>query len=71
LAAKVRTLGEYLKELEKTRKGKPQQVADALDIYLDLWNKAVEKGTVKLTDEVADALSKVEQSGGLYKAAGD
>ncbi len=71
MAAKVRTLGEYLKELEKTRKGKPQQVSDALDIYLDLWSKAVEKGTVKLADEVADALSKVEQSGGLYKAAGD
>jgi len=71
LAAKVRTLGEYLKELKKTRKGKPQQVSDALDIYLDLWSKAVEKGTVKLTDRVEEALSKVEQSGGLYKAAGD
>ena len=71
MAAKVRTLGEYLKELEKTRKGKPAQVSDALDIYLDLWKKAVGKGTVKLTDEVADALSKVEQGGGLYKVAGD
>jgi hypothetical protein len=71
LAAKVRTLGEYLKELEKTKKGKPEQVSDALEIYLDLWRKAVEKRIVKLTDEVADALSKVEQSGGLYKAAED
>jgi len=71
LAPKVRTLGEYLKELGKTRKGKPRQVSDALDIYLDLWNKAIEKGTVKLTDGVEEALAKVERSGGLYKAAED
>ncbi|MDG6901021.1 MAG: hypothetical protein JRM80_03575 [Nitrososphaerota archaeon] len=69
MAAKVRTLGEYLKELEKTKKGKPEQVSDALEVYLDLWRKAVERGIVKQSDEIEDALSKVEQSGGLYKAA--
>ena len=71
MAAKVRTLGEYLKELEKTKKGKPEQVSDALETYLDLWEKVVKKGVVKTTDEISDALSKVEESGGLYKAAGD
>ena len=71
MAAKVRTLGEYLKELEKTKKGKPEQVSDALEIYLGLWKKALEKGTVTLADEISDALSKVEQKGGLYKAAED
>jgi len=71
VAAKVRTLGEYLKELEKTKKGKPEQVSDALETYLDLWEKVVKKGVVKTTDEISDALSKVEESGGLYKAAGD
>jgi len=71
VAARVKTLGEYLKELEKTKKGKPEQVADALEVYLDLWEKAIKKGVVKVSDEISDALSKVEQSGGLYKAAGD
>jgi len=71
VAARVRTLGEYLKELEKAKKGKPEQVADALEVYLDLWEKAIKKGVVKVSDEISDALSKVEQSGGLYKAAGD
>lgn len=71
MAAKVRTLGEYLKELEKTRKGKPEQISDALEVYLGLWKKALEKGTVTLTDDISDALSKVEQKGGLYKAAED
>lgn len=71
MAAKVRTLGEYLKELEKTKEGKPAQVSEALDVYLELWKKAVEKGLVKPTDEMNEALSKVEQSGGLYRAAGD
>lgn len=71
MAARVGTLGEYLKELEKTKKGKPGQVADALEVYLDLWEKAIKRGVVKQSDEISDALSKVEQSGGLYKAAGD
>jgi hypothetical protein len=71
VSAKVKNLGEYLKELEKTKKGKPDQVVDALEIYLDLWKKAVEKGVVKATDGMEEALSKVEQNGGLYKAASD
>jgi hypothetical protein len=69
VASKVRTLGEYLSELEETKKGKPGQVADALEIYLDLWKRALGKGVVKPSDEVAVALSKIEESGGLYKAA--
>lgn len=71
VVAKVKTLGEYLRELKKTKKGKPEQVAEALEIYLDLWKKAIGRGVVQPTDEVVTALSKIEENGGLYKAAGD
>lgn len=71
MVSKVRTLGEYLRELEKTKKGKPEQVAEALEIYLDLWKRAMVKGIVKPTDEVGTALSKIEENGGLYRAAED
>ena len=67
----MRSLREYLKELEKTKKGKPDQVKDALEIYLDLWKKAVEKGIVSPDDEIEKALAKIDKAGGLYKAAGD
>lgn len=69
MAVKVRTVGEYLRELEKAKKDKPDQILDALEIYLELWKRALEKGTVKETDPIAEALAKVEQNGGLYKAA--
>ena len=59
MAAKVESLGEYLKELERNKKGKPEQVSDALEIYLDLWRKALKRGIVKPTDAMAEALAKV------------
>lgn len=71
MASKVRTLGEYLRELEKTKRGKPEQVSNALETYLDLWKRAIEKGIVQSTDGVSDALSKIEERGGLYRAAED
>lgn len=71
MSARVKSLGEYLKELEKTRKDKPEQVKEALETYLDLWKKAIEKGVVAPADGIGEALSKIEESGGLYKAAED
>ncbi|MDV3293106.1 MAG: hypothetical protein LYZ70_02440 [Nitrososphaerales archaeon] len=71
MPAKAKTLGEYLRELEKAKKEKPEQVREALGIYLDLWQRAIKKGVVQHEDEVEVALSKIEQSGGLYKAAED
>lgn len=59
---------EYLKQLKETRKGKPPQIRDALDTYMELWGKAIENGTVSEDDEVAEALSKLDKAGGLYEA---
>lgn len=61
---------EYLRQLRETRKGKPQQIRDALDIYTEMWDRVVENGTVSEEDEVSLALSKIEKAGGLYEAAG-
>jgi hypothetical protein len=61
---------EYLEQLKETRKGKPAQIKDALDIYLELWEKVIENGTVSAGDEVGLALSKIDAAGGLYEAAG-
>jgi len=61
---------EYLDQLKETRKGKPQQIRDALDIYTEMWDKVIENGTVSEDDEVGVALSKIEKAGGLYEAAG-
>jgi hypothetical protein len=60
---------EYLEQLKETRKGKPQQVREALDVYLELWDKVIEKGTVSQDDDVAVALQKLDTAGGLYEAA--
>ncbi|HVB96052.1 MAG TPA: hypothetical protein VND41_05575 [Nitrososphaerales archaeon] len=61
---------EYLEQLKETRKGKPPQIREALDIYLEMWDKVIENGTVSKDDEVALALSKIDKAGGLYEAAG-
>jgi hypothetical protein len=71
VTAKAKNLEEYLKELEKNKKDKPEQVRDALDIYLDLWKKAISKGIVAPGDQIEKALAKIDESGGLYKAAED
>jgi len=61
---------EYIDQLKETRKGKPPQIRDALDIYMEMWEKVVKNGTVSEDDEVALALSKIDKAGGLYEAAG-
>ena len=61
---------EYLEQLKETRKGKPPQIRDALDIYVEMWENVIKNGTVSEEDEVAVALSKIDTAGGLYEAAG-
>lgn len=69
MSASEMVVSEYLEALKETKKGKPPQVRDALDVYVELWNKVIENGTVSEDDEVSRALSKLEEVGGLYKAA--
>jgi hypothetical protein len=61
---------QYLDQLKETKKGKPPQIRDALDIYVEMWDKVIKNGTVSEDDEVALALSKIDKAGGLYEAAG-
>jgi hypothetical protein len=61
----------YLRELRQTRKDKPAQVREALDIYIGLWELAIEKGLVLPEEEVGEALKKVGESGAFYQPAGD
>ena len=65
------TLDLYLKELERDKEDKPEQVRDGLEIYVDLWRKAIMKGLVDPSDEMIVALEKVERAGGLRKVAED
>ncbi len=62
-------VNEYLKQLRETKKGKPPQIRDALGIYIELWEKAVEREVVSDEDDVEEALSKIDKAGGLYQAA--
>jgi len=71
LSAKVKSVEEYLKELGDAKRDKPAQIKEALQIYIDLWNKTVEKGIVQLTDDIETALTKIDSQGGLYLAADD
>ena len=64
-------VAEYLRELERSSDGKPDQVRDGIEIYLGLWRRALEEGVVRPTDEISDALAKIEEKGGLHGAAGD
>jgi hypothetical protein len=68
---KVRDVRSYLEELEKTKGDRNEQVKEGLEMYIDLWRKAIERGVIGESDEVDSALVKIEQAGGLYKAAGD
>lgn len=67
-AKDVRT---YLDELERTKEGRTEQVREGLEIYINLWRKALERGVIAETDGVDDALMKIEGVGGLYTAAGE
>jgi hypothetical protein len=64
------TVRDYLRELKENKKGKPVNVRGALDTYVELWDAAIEKGVVSSDDDLASALSKLEEAGGLYQAAG-
>ena len=69
MAGSEKTVAHYLEELERNKKDKPDQVRDGMDVYLDLWRRAVTNGIVLPTDEMSEALSKLEKKGGLYNAA--
>jgi len=71
MPSKARSLHEYMKELERSKKDKPEQVKEALEIYLELWNKAIENGVVGPSDEMNEAMAKIDRSGGLHRAAGE
>jgi len=61
----------YIDELGRTKENRPEQVREGLEIYIDLWEKAIERGVVEETDEIDAALAKIEKEGGLYAAAGE
>jgi hypothetical protein len=65
----MRNVRDYLMELEKTKGGREAQVKEGLEIYIDLWRRAIDKGVVGELDMVDEALEKIEKKGGLYKAA--
>jgi len=69
LSRHTNTVGEYLKELRETKKEKPAQVKDALEIYIDLWESAIENKTIVRDDAIDEALVKLDAKGGLYQAA--
>ena len=62
---------DYIGELESTKNDRPQQVKEGLEIYVDLWKRAIQRGVISEDDSVNDALAKLEEHGGLYKVAGD
>ena len=66
--AKPRTVSGYIEELERTKEGRPEQVKEGLELYLDLWRKVVANGVVLPEDDVEVALQKIEKKGGLYAA---
>lgn len=68
---KTRRVKDYLEELEQSEAGRPDQVKQGLEAYIDLWKRAMDNGVVLPSDGVEDALEKVERKGGLYAAAED
>jgi hypothetical protein len=71
LSAKLRNVRDYLTALEKTKEERPDQVREGLEIYIDLWRRTIKSGLVAESDSVDDALQKIDERGGLYKAAGE
>jgi hypothetical protein len=71
VTAKVKDVRAYIDELERTKDDRPEQVREGLEMYIDLWEKAIERGVVEETDGVDAALEKIEKEGGLYTAAGE
>lgn len=71
MTVKPKDVRGYLQELEKRKEGKTDQVKDGIEIYVDLWRRAIERGVIEETDGVESALAKIDRKGGLYKAAGE
>jgi hypothetical protein len=69
LPEKSRLVSGYLKELRQTRKEKPDQIKEALEIYIQLWESVIRKGIIVPDDDIGEALKKIDASGGLYQAA--
>lgn len=71
MTAKMKDVRDYLKELEETKGERSDQVREGLEIYIDLWRRAIVNGVVAESDPVDRALAKIDEKGGLYKAAGE
>jgi hypothetical protein len=65
----TRTVEGYIRELERTKEGRPDQVKEGLEMYLELWKQALRNGVISADDDVEAALEKIERKGGLYAAA--
>jgi hypothetical protein len=64
-----KSVGDYLHELDSSKEGREEQVKQGLEIYIELWKKAIETGVISAADDVETALDKLDRKGGLYKAA--
>ncbi|GEM_PF-1245532 len=71
MSAKVKNVRAYVDELERSKEGRTEQVKEGLEIYIELWEKAIERGAIDETDAVDKALEKIDELGGLYSAAGE
>ncbi len=69
MPAKAKSVKEYLGDLEKNKSEKPDHVKEGLEMYVDLWKKAISNGVVSEDDGLDAALVKIEGRGGLYQAA--
>ena len=63
------TLGEYIDQLEGKKQEKPDQVREGIEIYVGLWKSAVDRGVVARSDDLEEALEKIDRVGGLRAAA--
>jgi len=66
---RIKTVGEYLKELGENKREKPPEVRQALEVYIELCESALRNGTIEKGEEIDKALAKLEEKGGLYQAA--
>lgn len=69
MPTRPKSVEDYLKELAGVKRDKPAQIREALEIYIDLWKKTIDKGIVQRTDDIETALMKIDAQGGLYIAA--
>ena len=69
MPAKQKVVGWYLRQLKQSKKEKPQQIREALEIYIGLWENLLAKNLVGPEDSMDDALRKIDARGGLIKAA--